>query len=731
MSDIISINNDHRGRARVRPSSPYPRMVPRVITRRNNFDYYMRVFRASTPRHIQVLPTGSPVRSGSRTTRGRYYSPRRRRSESTWTGTSQRFTTIQWAQNLPLPDRELLSPDTDGPVLIHYPPPQTDAPAVAESPKPAGKSASVTPSLDTIAPSQHQASESHPTSKCGLDVLPSSANKDNSATSTSQITHPNWDVSEIPPITEDRHRDPNIAYLPSISEYETWVEQERQYEAAKQARQQQQQQQQQQPRSFPPSQLHRSEAENTMVHPEASSPHAKPSANMEKQSGAGEHPARHASAYQRQVDGLCAPVPNSPLEDWLKTIPTDMLASFQNTDSDDHARLGIDPTTGKLMEYVEQPRTVVDNAEHARLGSRQAERRDAWSSSFLIQQELLRRKKNEAKSEARQRSIADPVSVALVKPQVVNGKTAKHPSKTKALTIADCFLRPGKLRDAKACADIYNTAVTAKLALPDTEEVPVRRFEWIINECGREKLPFIVATVEEADLTNPGVWPSKEAYRKYMKWYESQPAKDRVADAKIYGFAFLAPLDRGLMNGNEASKETARATVFVHSKYRGSGVGSALLHRLLVQTSLLYHGDVQYEWKDPASMKDGFYRPDFRPISRIVMRSIVNTECSECDRQSKFMKTFQFDKVGHLNQVYQIEKPNGVELYDQVIWMHWANSISKSRKYDDGDESECSYDYPGKSSSPEIRRAVSCHDEIDYSLEEAEIIGDNEGDMGQ
>ncbi|WYZ40762.1 hypothetical protein EsH8_IV_001103 [Colletotrichum jinshuiense] len=407
------------------------------------------------------------------------------------------------------------------------------------------------------------------------------------------------------------------------------------------------------------------------------------------------------------------PGPASPwLAGWLTTLSINCKASFLEDKTPEHQNYGVDPATGKLMNHqIEQPPTFIDIEEVQKMKPAMVQRRRDWTSNLIIQREisirknLMRRQQEEMKREIH----VQPVTMGWEQIRTESSMNTAKPAQAFPLrqkkVLNDCVLRSGQPTDAKACAEIYNMIGTDNLHTADANSVSALQFKFILNECSAEKLPFVVAAFQKADLCDASNWPSLDAYRQYMQWKQSQPQETSLSEPTIYGFAFLAPYERGIGGGPGIATQTVKATVFVHPEHRRSGVGSALLHRLLSQTSILYHGNVKYKWNDPDAVEDSFHKPGFRDVHRIIVHSIAKTEGEQNLKwMDNFMMSFQFEKAGRLNQVYKVDKPHGAEWYDQIVWQHWANKIDTHRTFFLGDESECSYDYPGKSRSPEVRR---------------------------
>ncbi|GKT47870.1 uncharacterized protein ColSpa_08051 [Colletotrichum spaethianum] len=393
---------------------------------------------------------------------------------------------------------------------------------------------------------------------------------------------------------------------------------------------------------------------------------------------------------------------------WLYTLSVDCVTSFLD-EVDNHYNHDVDPTNGQLLEKIEQPETIVDIEEETKMKPALLHRRRDWTSNLVIHREitirrnLMRRQQEETERE-RRNLLTQEREPNESRDMSSTVKVAVESISIDRKLLADCVLRPVQLSDAKDCAEIYNAAVANHdYQVVDTNPISAQRFEFIVTECRREKLPFVVAAMQKVDLSDLKNWPSPEAYRQYMKWKRSQPEENETTENSIYGFAFLKPYEKGIGGLAGTASPAVMATVFVHPDHRRGGIGSALLHQLLTQTSILYYGNVvEYKWDDPTTGGDSFRTPNFRNVHRIIVHTMVKSEDSQDLKwMDKFMTSFQFEKSGRLNQVYR----------------HWANKIDNVRTLHAGDESECSYDYPGKSHSPRHRRVQSrvAGEELCYS----------------
>ncbi|KAF4783120.1 hypothetical protein HER10_EVM0006383 [Colletotrichum scovillei] len=421
---------------------------------------------------------------------------------------------------------------------------------------------------------------------------------------------------------------------------------------------------------------------------------------------------------------------------WLYTLDGPLVTSFLNENQDHHYH-DVSTDTGKLIEHIEQPPTKADIVDEKNMTPEMIQRRREWTSNLLVHREIMVRQNMAIRQRLQEEERAHH-EMAILRDRdykrdaasPTKMKTAVAPILDENSRLADCVLRPAQPSDAEACAEMYNLAVGKDPLVTDTYPVSVERFEYIMIECKRQKLPFIVATTKTTDLTDPGNWPSRDAYRQYMKWMQSQPTKVSSPETTVYGFAYLRPYETGIGGLTGNATPTVKATIFVHPEHRRGRIGSALLHQLLSQVSILYHGFVECQWADPKAGEDAFYKPDFRNIHRVVVHTMAQSEGGQGLKwMDDFMSSFQFEKAGRLNQVYKVKQPHGADWYDQVIWQHWANKIPCKTFYV-ADDSECSYDYPGKRHSPGARRAKSPDAPQDQQHDDGSLDSDSDDVFG-
>ncbi|KAJ0161911.1 hypothetical protein CTA2_5407 [Colletotrichum tanaceti] len=419
-----------------------------------------------------------------------------------------------------------------------------------------------------------------------------------------------------------------------------------------------------------------------------------------------ERGSSRSSTPSDKTDGLiCHGFDSASFQAWINNLTADSASSFLDEITDHHHH-DVDPANGQLLERIEQPETIVNFEEEKQMRGSMIHRRRDWTSNLFICREIDARKgymrRRQENLELRSLPARDDEPIQIATKSEVNAVSI---AKEKRL-LDDCVLRPAQLIDASGCSQIYNAAVADHdHEIVDTVQTSARRFEYMIDECQRERLPFVVAIKQQADLTDAKNWPSLNAYRQYMKWKESMPQEDESTENNICGFAYLKPYERGITGLAGSSSPTVKATVFVGLEHRRGGIGSALIHQLLAQTSILYNSHaIDFKWEGPAAEEDSFNTPDFRKIHRIIAHTMVKSEGEQHSKWvEELMTSFQFEKAGQVSQVYEVDSPHGVEWYDQVVWQHWANKIDTARNAYAGDESECSYDYPGKVQSPNYR----------------------------
>jgi L-amino acid N-acyltransferase YncA len=106
-------------------------------------------------------------------------------------------------------------------------------------------------------------------------------------------------------------------------------------------------------------------------------------------------------------------------------------------------------------------------------------------------------------------------------------------------------VRPARMEDAAAIADIYNQGIRARIATFETEErTPEERRAWLAGH--DERHPVVVATVTEGGAERVVGWAAADGYR------------TRACYAGVAEFS-----------------------VYIHEGYRGRGIGVAVLDGLI------------------------------------------------------------------------------------------------------------------------------------------------------
>jgi L-amino acid N-acyltransferase YncA len=106
-------------------------------------------------------------------------------------------------------------------------------------------------------------------------------------------------------------------------------------------------------------------------------------------------------------------------------------------------------------------------------------------------------------------------------------------------------VRPARMDDAAAIAEIYNQGIRARIATFETEErTPEERRAWLAGH--DERHPVVVATIEEGGAERVVGWAATDGYRA------------RACYAGVAEFS-----------------------VYIHEAYRGRGVGVAVLNGLI------------------------------------------------------------------------------------------------------------------------------------------------------
>lgn len=345
-----------------------------------------------------------------------------------------------------------------------------------------------------------------------------------------------------------------------------------------------------------------------------------------------------------------------PIGEWLVGIPGEY--SIPNLSLDTFAgvahRCEINPANGSFITPMLHPDTYqcpeqLDDAQ-------MAWRRDNMSSELEIVQEIRRREK-----------------LALRLNDILSDSVANQAVNEYQWPKADCIVRPVQESDFDEIVGILNAEIGSTCwpqilcGFPFTSHDMKALFDF----CGAKQHPFIVATTADDPLFDKSKWPvnSTAAYNQYVK-YKSEV--DTNSKKKILGIAFVSTFKVGFLGTfSPATRHSGMLRVVVHPQHRRNNIGSALLDRLLLSTSLFYRNQVDYEWL--CIKKNGTYE---HPVTRNVRqfaRLYVEVWCESSESpemiwRSKMLSQFGLSQVAYLTGAGKSMQSQGAKWQDLSLW---------------------------------------------------------------
>ncbi|KAK4459124.1 hypothetical protein QBC42DRAFT_184205, partial [Cladorrhinum samala] len=326
---------------------------------------------------------------------------------------------------------------------------------------------------------------------------------------------------------------------------------------------------------------------------------------------------------------------NPFIEAWMSTVPN-VQVTFLESGTPDHWNCDVNPATGKLIEPIKFPETLVSNEV---LEPEYEFRRVNWTSSLMIRRQVqhLIRDKSE---NMRARSVAHPIVVEeaeLVQTQTLEPTANRRPEhvpvpaddgKTYGRWVPrmPCFLRPAERVDMEAVAKIYETEMKTGLQVLDSEPLDSDDWEKILANAKEQGMPFIVAV--RGNVRKLGIELNKKKGGGNIILSQcgsvSEDKKDPHGSraGEVLGFGFLSIWQPGLAGSTwGASRGAARMHCYVHSDYRRKSIGHAIMSMILDCSSSRFHSENMFDFVDPED-NPVYWNPERRADAgkgRIIM----------------------------------------------------------------------------------------------------------------
>ena len=313
----------------------------------------------------------------------------------------------------------------------------------------------------------------------------------------------------------------------------------------------------------------------------------------------------------------------------------------------------INPITGSFIRPLIHPETY--QCPEQLNDPQMIWRRDNMTSELEIVQEIRRREK-----------LAARLSNVL-------NDSATSPSADYQWPKADCIIRPVQTSDFDEIARLFNVELGA-LSWPQifsSRSFSSSDIESFFTFCAKWKHPFIVATTADDPLLDKSKWPanSTAAYEQYIA-YKNQV--DPNPQKKILGVAFVSKFKLGFLGTfSPATRHSGILRVVVHPDHRRRTIGSALLDRLLVSTSLFYRNQVDYEWH--CDHRNGTYEHPVTRNTRQYARLYLDIWCEssngpELAWRARMLAQFGLSQVAYLTGAGKSGHSQGAKWLDLSLW---------------------------------------------------------------
>ncbi|KAL1963636.1 hypothetical protein VTN77DRAFT_7957 [Rasamsonia byssochlamydoides] len=236
---------------------------------------------------------------------------------------------------------------------------------------------------------------------------------------------------------------------------------------------------------------------------------------------------------------------------------------------------------------------------------------DGYRFNYIIQQ-----KKEQADSEIRRREARAQYLAAMRTPPSSNPNVPK----------ANIYLRPAEVGDIPELLSLYNWYVANSTQCVDVTAITEPAMRQRIDDCKREKLPFIVAVERKSALINGRV--------------------RRDQNENVMGYV----LATDFMGAHTIGRHTAEIEIFVHHMKRDQGVGRCLMDKLLEICDPTYLGRGGYFFDSNLEERGGYSSGSSRRLARLVVTiSYSEDDPTEyCRVKEWLMQRHRFEEQGLL-----------------------------------------------------------------------------------
>ncbi|ORY69540.1 uncharacterized protein BCR38DRAFT_520491 [Pseudomassariella vexata] len=315
------------------------------------------------------------------------------------------------------------------------------------------------------------------------------------------------------------------------------------------------------------------------------------------------------------------------IKSWAQEIPG-VRASFLDEKVPEHEDCDVDTMTGELVAPCEAP---TSRPSQQPLSSNLAHKQLTESSALAIRR-VIAKKARKAKAEAKAEAKAVEVAKERERRRQMEEEGRQFMEeqakrKNRFLCRHPCHLRPACEADMDGVAAIYNHEIKEGWHAVDQDPVDPAGFKHILENCKKEKMPFIVALDK---YNNP--YDPKETHA-------------------VIGFVFIDIAGRGIFGSLKTnSKESGRLYIMVSPEYRQQRVGTALLDSILAMVSHTYNSkELSYQWENKTD--DSVHKVCYRNprqwrtlIMEVYVQSFGSKEKTEKSDEYRFILDWLSDE---------------------------------------------------------------------------------------
>jgi L-amino acid N-acyltransferase YncA len=160
---------------------------------------------------------------------------------------------------------------------------------------------------------------------------------------------------------------------------------------------------------------------------------------------------------------------------------------------------------------------------------------------------------------------------------------------------ANIYLRPAEAGDILELLSLYNWYVANATQCVDVSPIAQSAMQQRLDDCKREKMPFIVAVERKSALIN------------------GRPRRDKKE--KVMGYV----LTTDFMGAQTIGRTTAEIEIFVHHTMKGQGIGRCLMDKLLEICDPMYLSHGGYFFDTDLVDRGGYSSGSSRRLARVVV----------------------------------------------------------------------------------------------------------------